>query len=111
VTSLTIDFSAAVPPPADEEAGKWSPSLRLLRKILMTLLATAGEQTQPYIDGPTVLAVKAEYVRAEFFKQHPADQTDTKRRAFDRAVGRARDNDLIGVREVSGTKWLWLLKQ
>ena len=111
VTSLAIDFSAAVPPPADDEAGKWSPSLRLFRKILMTLLATAGEQIQPYADGPTVLAVKAEFVRAEFYKQHPADLTDTKRKAFDRAISRAQGNDLIGVREVSGTKWLWLLKQ
>ena len=77
----------------------------------MTLLATAGEQIQPYADGPTVLAVKAEFVRAELYKQHPADLTDTKRKAFDRAVNRAQGNDLIGVRDVSGTKWLWLLKQ
>jgi hypothetical protein len=111
VASLAIDFSAAVPPPADEEADKWSPSLRLLRKIFMTLLATAGEQMQPYADGPTVFAVKAQFVRSEFFKQHSADQDDTKRKAFDRAISRAQGNDLIGVREVSGTKWLWLLKQ
>jgi hypothetical protein len=111
VTSLAIEFSTAVAPPADDETGKWSPSLRLLRKILMTLLATAGEQIQPYTDGPTVQAVKAEFVRAEFFKQHPADQTDTKRKAFDRAVSRAQGNDLIGVREISETKWLWLVKQ
>ena len=111
VTSLAIDFSAAVPPPADDEAGKRSPSLLLLRKILMTLLATAGERIQPYGDGPTVLAIKAEFVRSEFYKQHSADQTDTKRKAFDRAVSRAQGNDLIGVREVSGTKWLWLLRQ
>jgi hypothetical protein len=111
VTSLAIDFSAAVVPPADDEAGKWSPSLRLLRKILMTMLATAGEQIEPYADGPTVLAVKAEFVRNEFFKQHSADQNDTKRKAFDRAISRAQGNDLIGVREVSGTKWLWLVKQ
>jgi hypothetical protein len=105
------DFSAPLPPPADDEAGKWSPSLRLLRKILKTLLATAGEQIQPYADGPTVLAVKAQFVRSEFFKQHSADQDDTKRKAFDRAISRAQGNDLISVREVSGTKWLWLLKQ
>jgi hypothetical protein len=111
VTSLALDFSAAVPPPADDEAGKWSPSLLLLRKILMTLLATAGERIQPYGDGPTVLAIKAEFVRSEFYKQHSADQTDTKRKAFDRAIGRPQGNDLIGVREVSGTKWLWLVKQ
>ena len=111
MTSLTIDFSAAVPPPADDEAGKWSPSLRLLRKILMTLLATAGEQIQPYADGPTVLAVRAEFIRNEFLKQHPAEVADTRRKAFDRAVTRAQGDDLIGVREVSGTKWLWLAKQ
>jgi hypothetical protein len=111
VTSLAIEFSAAVAPSADDEAGKWSPSLRLLRKILMTLLATAGEQIQPYADGRTVLAVKAQFVRSEFFKQHSADQDDTKRKAFDRAVSRAQSNELIGVREVSGTKWLWLVKQ
>jgi hypothetical protein len=111
ITSLAIDFSAAVPPPASEEAGKWTRSLRLLRKILMTLLATAGEQITPFADGPAVLAVRVELVRTEFFKQHPAEQADTKRKAFDRAVSRAQDDDLIGVREVSGTKWLWLLKQ
>lgn len=111
VTSLAISFSAAVPPPADDEAGKWSPSLRLLRKILMTLLATAGEQMAPFADGPSVLAIKMEFVRAEFYKQHTSSEhEDTKRKAFDRAVSRAQERDLIGVREVSGVKWLWLLK-
>jgi hypothetical protein len=107
ISSLVIDFSAAISPPTDD-AGKWTPSLRLLRKVLMTLLATAGEKIQPYADGPEVLAVKADYVRAEFFKQHAADQPDSKRKAFDRAVTGAQGKELIGLREVSGTKWLWL---
>jgi hypothetical protein len=111
VTSLVVNFSAAVPPPLDEDAAKWSPSLRLLRKIMMTLLATAGEQIMPFADGPSVLAVKADYVRAEFYKQHASDQSGTKRKAFDRAISRAQERDLVGVREVSGVKWLWLPKQ
>jgi hypothetical protein len=107
ISSLVVDFTMAISPPTDD-AGKWTPSLRLLRKVLMTLLATAGEKVQPYGDGPQVLAVKADYVRAEFFKQHAADQPDSKRKAFDRAVTGAQGKELIGVREVSGTKWLWL---
>jgi hypothetical protein len=107
ISSLVVDFIMAISPPSDD-AGKWRPSLRLLRKVLITLLATAGEKVQPYGDGPQVLAVKAEYVRVEFFKQHTADQPDSKRKAFDRAVTGAQGKDLIGVREVSGTKWLWL---
>jgi hypothetical protein len=110
MTSLAVDFSTAVPPPSEEEASKWTPPLRPLRKILMTLLI-GGEQITPFADGPSVLAVKAEYVRAEFYKQHASEQNDSKRRAFDRAVGRAQERDLIGVREVQGVKWLWLLKQ
>lgn len=110
ITSLALDFSAAVAPPTEEDAGKWSPSLRPLRKIFMTLLATVGEQITPFADGPSVLAVKAELVRSEFYRQHASEQTDSKRRAFDRAVSRAQERDLIGVREITGMKWLWLLK-
>jgi hypothetical protein len=109
VTSLAIEFSTAVPPAANDEAGKWSPSLRLFRKILMTLLATAGEQIQPYADGSTVLAVKTELVRAEFYKQFSSDKTDSKRKAFQRAISGAQSRDLIAIREVNGIEWLWLI--
>jgi hypothetical protein len=110
VTSLVIEFTAAVPPPADDEGGKWTPSLRLLRKILMTLLATAGEQVQPYSDGPAVQAVKTEFVRAEFYKQFSSDKADSKRKAFQRATNSAQGRELIGIREISGCEWLWLVK-
>jgi len=110
ISSLVVEFSTAIAPPTDDD-GKWTPSLRLLRKVLMTLLVSAGEKIRPYADGPEVLAVKSDYVKAEFFKQHPSELVDTKRRAYDRAVTAAQGKELIGVREVLEIKWLWLAKQ
>ena len=110
IKSLAIDFSAAVPPPTDDEEGKWTPSLQLLRRILMTLLATAGERVQPYADGPIVLAVKTDLLRTEFYKQFSSDKPDSKRKAFHRAISSAQSRDLVGIREISGCEWLWLVK-
>jgi hypothetical protein len=111
ITSLTIDFSSAVPPPSGEQSGKWPQSVRLLRKVLMTLLVTAGERILPYADGATVLAVQTEIVRAEFYKQSVAENAEAKRKAFQRALLTAQGRELVAVREVSGVQWLWLVGQ
>jgi hypothetical protein len=51
ITSLVIEWSgqAATTSPSDQ---RWSRSLRLLRRILMTMLADNGKDVRPFADGP-----------------------------------------------------------
>ena len=56
-----------------------------------------------------VKAVKKATVRAEFLKRHRADDEDTKRKAFNRAIEEAADRNLIGLREIGGMQLSWLV--
>jgi AAA domain len=113
VTSLVIDWgqSPKAKPGQDEH---WSKSLRLLRQVLMTLLASdqAGEQ-RPFADGPMVRAVDLELARAEFCRMYPAEgnprqKSEARRKAFQRAVTGAQGGGLIGVCDIGATTFVWL---
>ena len=69
ITRMVIDWAAAPEQPA---AKGWSKSLQLLRRILMTLLVD-GKDITPFLDGPIVRACDIELVRAEFYRQYPAE--------------------------------------
>ena len=56
----------------------WPKSLRLLRRILMTLLVD-GRDIQPFLDGPIVRACDVELVRTEFYRQYPAEGDPRKK--------------------------------
>src|SRR5207253_3411395 len=65
----------------------------------------AGFETAPFTDGPLVRAVDIELVRAEFYKQYPAEgdakqKAETRRKQFNRAVLDAKDKKLAQTREV-----------
>src|SRR5262249_6763947 len=82
ITRKVIDWDKHVTSKPDD-AG-WSKSLQLFRRILMTILADAGNDVMPFADGPIVRAVDLKLVRAEFYKQYPAEgdtkqQTDVRR--------------------------------
>jgi AAA domain len=108
--STTTDAS-----PKDKKDA-WSKSLRLLRKILMNLLADCGKDVRPYTDAATVRAVDKEIIRREFYKEHPAEgETDkqkqaAKRQAFNRSLKDAQAASLIGFREIEGIEYVWLAK-
>jgi hypothetical protein len=114
MSTLVLDWGTAQ---ALQAAAKerWSKSLRLLRQVLMTILADHGRDCQPYADGPTVRACDLELVRREFYRQYPADGDEkqkaaTRRQAFNRAVKGAQDASLIAIREINGMQLVWLVK-
>jgi hypothetical protein len=114
VVRVVIEWSGAAAPPSD---AAWSKSLRLLRQILVAMLADAGSDVRPFANGPLVRACSLELVRAEFYKQYVVtDGTDqqkaqTRKKGFQRAIAAAQANGLIGIRLADdGTKLVWLTK-
>jgi AAA domain len=111
IVSCAVEFGPATAPIAEGKDG-WTRSLRTLKRILMALLADCGEEIQPFADGPTVRAIRAEVVRNEFYKQYLASDAkdkDARRKAYSRAVRTAQDKGLVAGREVEGTEYLWLI--
>jgi hypothetical protein len=113
MSTLVLDWNTAQAPQAAAKE-RWSKSLRLLRQVLMTIVADHGRNCQPYADGPTVRACDIALVRQEFCRQYPADGDEKKKahtrlQAFYRAIKAAQDG-LIGIREVGGVQLVWLTK-
>ena len=112
VTSLVIEWSRRAAPPPN---AVWSKSLKLLRRILVAVLADNGQDIAPFADGPVVRACDLDILRAEFGRQHPAEgndrqKADVRRKAFKRAIDRALTDGLIATREVNGVQLVWLVK-
>jgi hypothetical protein len=116
ITTLVVDWTeAARDSKAKDQDAKWAKSLRLLRRTLMSVLADHGGDQQPYHDGPVVRAVDINIVRAEFYRSYPAEGDEkakqaARQRAFHRAINKAQDNDLIGVREIEEITYVWLAR-
>jgi hypothetical protein len=113
MSSLVVDFSEApVAPTAADNDAAWTRSLVVLRRIMMALLADAGETIRPNDDAPEVRAIRADTVREEFYRQHLADgagnKQEAKRKAYGRAVRAAQAKGLIDVRTIDGQEFLWL---
>ena len=65
--------------------------MRVLRRVLMTIIADCGQNVRPFLDGPEVRACDIDPVRREFYRQYPAEGTekqkaDARRKAFARSV-------------------------
>lgn len=119
VDTLKVIWSAEFITAGSDAKGKkdpWTKSLRLLRKVLMNLLADCGKDVRPYTDGPVVRGADKETIRKEFYKEYPAEgdtpkqKAEAKKKAFKRAIEDAQANGLIGVREVDGIQYVWLAK-
>jgi hypothetical protein len=92
---------------------RWTPSMQLLRRVLMTALVDSGQTCRPFLDGPEVRACDMEAVRAEFYRQYPADGTekqraDARRQAFNRSIRESQARSLLASREVEGVQLIWL---
>jgi hypothetical protein len=118
ITTLVIKWSEQTSPStpgANDIRNPWPKSLRLLRKVLMNILADHGSEQRPYPDGPMVQAVSMKLVRAEFYKEYPAGGDDetkrkaAKNKAFNRAIKDAKDRNVIGVREIDAVEYVWLV--
>ena len=111
ITRVVIDWATSPPQPEDK---RWAKSLQLLRRVLMAILADAGEEVCPFADGPVVRACDLSLVRAEFDKQYIAEGTDrqkadARRKAFQRAVKDAQAKELVATREMNGRQLAWLV--
>ena len=114
ITAPIIDWQETQQTASQGDA-RWPPSMQLLRRVLMNTLADIGKDVRPFLDGPLVCACDVEVVRAEFYRQHPADgtekqKTDARRQAFSRALKRAQASELVVIREVDRVQLIWLAK-
>jgi hypothetical protein len=114
VTAPVIEWQATQQTPQDEV--RWTPSMQILRRVLMTILADCGQMVRPFMDGPEVCACDIDLVRTEFYRQYPADGTehqraDTRRKAFGRSVKEAIARGLVMSRQVEGIQLIWLAMQ
>ena len=114
VTAPVIEWQATQQIPQDD--ARWTPSMQILRRVLMTILADCGQMVQPFMDGPEVCACDIELVRTEFYRQYPADGTeqqkaDARRKAFGRSVKEAIARGVVASRQVDGVQLIWLAMQ
>jgi hypothetical protein len=115
VTTLVLDWGATAEPPKGRKDDWGKGGGKLLRQIIMSLLADRGIDLRPFTDGPVVKALKVDHVRAEFFKRRGAEgETEearhrAKRVAFRRALDAAVDRGVIATREVEESEYVWLV--
>jgi AAA domain len=114
-TAQVIDWQASLQNPAAGSDPRWTKSMKLLRRVLMSVLAEHGFNARPFADRPEVRACDIELVRAEFHQQHHADGTpeqknESRRKAFKRAVDTSKERNVIATREVNGVQLIWLDK-
>jgi hypothetical protein len=87
-------------------------------EALAVLLGDKGRKIRPYgADGPEIVAVDREDMRAEFYRSRPADgDTETarsaaKRKAFQRGEEWAHESRRIYSYDVGGRHMVWMLKE
>jgi AAA domain len=118
--TLVVDWTAPAAAPAGPGPDPWGEERRtdarqamaLLKRVLMAKLAEHG--TEIDAGGASVRGIDQTLVREEFFQQTPADGTqrqkqDSRRKRFTRAINRAIEKQLIGMREIGAITYLWLL--
>jgi hypothetical protein len=110
-------LTSLVVKPTDAPAGssppkRWSKSLTLFRRVLCDALNDSNEKLT--VGNHTVRVVDRETVRSLFYARCVVDgdgeqAQDTRKKKFFRAVERAQELGLIGVRvEPTGHTLLWL---
>jgi hypothetical protein len=117
VTTLVIEWGQQEPRPTEPLRDPWGESrqtetrqaMLLLKRVIMAKLAEAGQELLE----PPVRGIDREIVRAEFYATTPVDGTEgqkqeIRRKRFNRALERACEKQLIGVREIGETTYLWL---
>ncbi len=111
ITAPVIAWQAT--PQTPQGDARWTRSMQLLRRVLMTILVDCGREVRPFSAGPMVRACDVAAVRAEFYRQYPADgnekqRADARRQAFNRAIRDSQARGLVASREVDGVQLIWL---
>jgi hypothetical protein len=88
-------------------------AMLLLKRVMMAKLAAEGFELPLE---PPVRGIDREIVRTEFYATTPVDGTEhqkqeQRRKRFSRALERACEKQLIGVREIGAVTYLWLQLQ
>ena len=86
-----------------------------LKRVLMEILADQGVDLPIPPDGPVVRMVDQELVRELFYSHTPAEGTPKQKRQlrrmqFNRALGWAEDQQLIGINEIDEVTYLRLTR-
>jgi hypothetical protein len=123
INTLVVDWTAAAAASAGPGPDPWEGERRtdarqtmlLLKRVLMARLAKDGIELGALTSGElTVRGIDQELVREGFYQQTPADGTprdkkEFRRKRFKRAIDRAIEKELIGMREIGAVTYLWLL--
>jgi AAA domain len=85
-------------------------SLKFFQAAMVAALARHGELKRPVggINGPQVMTVTEPKLWDEFRASYAADNADTKRKAYTRALKDALAASLIESREIDGIDHIWL---
>ena len=121
ITTMVVDWTPAPPGAAQPDPDPWEKPRRQdqrtvvlrLKRVLMAKLAEHGVELPTPPDGPVVRMIDQEIVRAAFYAGTPADGTreqkaEIRRKQFQRALGWAEDQRLIGIGEIDDISYLWL---
>jgi hypothetical protein len=123
ITTLVVDWAAPAAARTGPGPDRWEAESRtdtrqamlLLKRVLMAKLAEHGVELEELTSGDLMVrGIDQELVREEFYQQTPADGTqrkkqDFRRKRFTRAINRAIEKELIGMREIETITYLWLL--
>ena len=111
-TTLVIEFGEQQKTSAKDEKEP-SATFGTLRRIMMNLLATSGQDIKPYSDGPPIRALPADLVRGEYYREYPVDAPDEKKRqdACRTAFNRALRNKHVHTRMVEGKHYVWFVSE
>ena len=69
---------------------RWTPSMQLLRRVLMTSLVDSGQDVRPFLDGPLVRACDFEWCAPNFTDNTPRTARNSKRPTHDARLSTAR---------------------
>ena len=123
ITTMVVDWLPNTPNgnQARPEPDPWAVGRRQdqrtavlrLKRVLMDILADRGVDLPIPPDGPTVRMIDQEIVREQFYSRTPAEGTPMQKRQlrylqFKRALGRAEEQQLIGIEEINDVTYLWL---
>jgi AAA domain len=122
VTTMVVDWQAAPAGDTSAQPDPWQQCRRRdqqtailrLKRILMSILAEKGVELPIPPDGPVVRMIDQEIVREQFYVQTPAEGTPEQKGRFRRqrylsALDWAEQKRLIGVVEIGGLTYLYLL--
>jgi hypothetical protein len=91
---------------------KWPKALVIFKRTFDAAPGSVGRKMFPFADGPEVLAVTREAVRAEFMKAYPADNPKAKAEAFRRCERDALARGLMASRSLgqdeAAETYFWL---